>query len=90
MAIHPRLLLLDEPTRGIDVGAKAEIYELLSELAVQGRGIILSSSDLPELLRVCHRIAVMYRGKLVAMLSQEEATEQLIMAFATGVKEYRE
>ncbi len=88
MAIHPRLLLLDEPTRGIDVGAKAEIYDLLSELAAQGRGIILSSSDLPELLRVCHRIAVMCRGKLVAMLSQEEATEQRIMAFATGVKEH--
>lgn len=87
LAIRPQLLLLDEPTRGIDVHAKAEIYDLLDELAREGKGIILSSSDLPELLSVCHRIAVMARGELVAILSREEATEQRIMSLATGIKE---
>ena len=87
MAIRPQLLLLDEPTRGIDVHARAEIYDLLDELAREGKGIILSSSDLPELLAVCHRIAVMARGELVAILDRAEASEQHIMRLATGVKE---
>lgn len=87
MAIRPQLLLLDEPTRGIDVHARSEIYDMLGELASEGKGIILSSSDLPELLAICHRIAVMARGELVAILDRAEATEQRIMRFATGVKE---
>lgn len=87
MAIRPQLLLLDEPTRGIDVHARAEIYAMLDELAREGRGIILSSSDLSELLTVCHRIAVMASGELVAILDRAEATEQRIMRLATGVKE---
>ena len=87
MAIHPRLLLLDEPTRGVDVGAKAEIYEFLHQLATEGIGIVVSSSDLPELLRICDRIGVMRRGELVGVLSHHEATEARIMALATGVEE---
>ncbi|MBB2910735.1 ribose transport system ATP-binding protein [Streptosporangium becharense] len=85
LSIDPRLLLLDEPTRGIDVGAKAEIYDLLGGLAADGVAIVMSSSDLPELLRVCDRIAVMREGRLAGVLSREEATEEKIMAIATGV-----
>ena len=88
MAIHPRLLLLDEPTRGVDVGAKAEIYEVLHQLAKQGIGIVVSSSDLPELLRICDRIGVMRRGELVGALSHNDATEARIMTLATGVEEH--
>ncbi len=79
----PDVLLLDDPTRGIDVGAKAELYRLMDELARQGLGIILTSSELPELLTVCDRIVVLAEGKLTAEFSREEATEQRIMEAAT-------
>ena len=87
MAVEPRLMLLEEPTRGVDVGAKDEIYELLTRMTVEGVGVVLSSSDLPELLRVCDRIAIMRQGELVAFLDRESATEEKIMALATGVEE---
>lgn len=77
------ILIFDEPTRGIDVGAKAEIYNLLNELAAQGRAIIVISSELPEILRVSHRIAVMREGRLNGILSKEQATQEAIMALAT-------
>jgi ABC-type sugar transport system ATPase subunit len=80
---RPRLLLLDEPTRGIDVGAKAEIYGLMKRLAADGMAIIMTSSELPELLTVCDRIAVLCEGRMTAMLSRAEATEEAIMHAAT-------
>jgi ribose transport system ATP-binding protein len=77
------ILIFDEPTRGIDVGAKSEIYRLLNELAHQGKGIIMISSELPEILRMSHRIAVMCEGRLTGELSSQEATQEKIMALAT-------
>jgi ribose transport system ATP-binding protein len=82
---EPRLLLLDEPTRGVDVGAKAEIYARLESAAHAGTAIVMSSSDLPELLRCCDRIVVMLRGRIAGTLSAAEATEESVMALATGV-----
>jgi ribose transport system ATP-binding protein len=78
------VLLLDEPTRGVDVGTKAEIYRLIGELAAQGAGIILVSSYLPELLNVCDRIGVMCRGRLREIRSAADWTEDEIMHSATG------
>ncbi len=85
LATDPKLLILDEPTHGVDVGAKAEIYELVRTLAREGQGIILISSELPEVLALAHRIVVMYEGRVTGILDQEEATEQSLMAHATGV-----
>ncbi len=87
LATHPKILLLDEPTRGIDVGAKAEIYNLINKLATQGMAIIVVSSELPEILAVCDNILVMSESKLTAKLSREEATEELIMKAALREKE---
>lgn len=84
MLTNPKLLLLDEPTRGIDVGAKAEIYVLLRELCREGLGILMTSSELPELLAVCDRILVLCEGKLTAEFSSGEATEEAIMRAAVG------
>ncbi len=81
-----RLLLLDEPTRGVDVGAKFEIHARIEELAAAGSAVVLSSSDLPELLRVCDRIAVMAAGEVVGTLDAATATEERVMALATGVE----
>lgn len=76
---QPRLLILDEPTRGIDVGAKFEIYSLMNALAAQGMGILMISSDMPELLGMCDRIHVMSEGSLVAELDRTEASQERIM-----------
>jgi len=77
------VLIFDEPTRGIDVGAKDEIYALLNELAASGRSIIMISSELPEVLRLSHRIAVMCEGRLTAVLDNAEASQENIMDYAT-------
>lgn len=77
------ILIFDEPTRGIDVGAKTEIYKLLDELAAQGKSIIMISSELPEILRMSHRIMVMCEGRITGELTQQEATQEAIMRFAT-------
>ncbi|WP_342591153.1 sugar ABC transporter ATP-binding protein [Arthrobacter stackebrandtii] len=77
------ILIFDEPTRGIDVGAKEEIYSLLNELLAQGKSIIMISSELPEVLRLSHRIAVMSEGRLTGFLSNEEASQEKIMELAT-------
>ena len=77
------VLIFDEPTRGIDVGAKSEIYRLLNDLAAEGRAIIVISSELPEILRLSHRIAVMCEGRLTGFLPGGEATQEQIMALAT-------
>ena len=77
------ILIFDEPTRGIDVGAKEEIYRLLNELAAQGKSIIMISSELPEVLRMSHRIAVMSEGRVTGFLDASEATQEAVMHFAT-------
>lgn len=78
------VLLLDEPTRGVDVGSKAEIYRLIGELAARGKAVLFVSSYLPELLGVCDRLAVMTRGRLSPVRPVREWTKEVIMAWATG------
>jgi ABC-type sugar transport system ATPase subunit len=86
LSLEPRVLIVDEPTHGVDVGAKAEIYSILRAMAAKGTGILLISSELPELLTLCDRILVMNNGNLVTQFSREEATEQEIMHYASGTK----
>ncbi|QNE21153.1 sugar ABC transporter ATP-binding protein [Kribbella qitaiheensis] len=81
---EPKLLLLDEPTRGVDIGAKAEIYRLLGELAGQGIGVLLASSELPELVGVCDRVVVLRDGRDVASFSTAESSESDLLAAAMG------
>ena len=82
---HPaRIFLLDEPTRGIDVGSKAQIYQLVSELAAAGKAVIVVSSYLPELLGLCDTIGVMCRGELMAVRPRESWSEAEIMRVAIG------
>ena len=78
----PGILILDEPTRGVDIGVKAEFYEMIGELAASGRAILLISSELPELLALCDRVLVMSEGRLTADLSRAEATQEAIMQAA--------
>ena len=82
LAAKPKVLILDEPTRGIDVGAKAEIYRLIDELANEGLGIILISSELPEILGLSDRIYVMQNGRITGELSRENATEEAVLGLA--------
>jgi ribose transport system ATP-binding protein len=77
------ILIFDEPTRGIDVGAKSEIYKLLNELVEEGKSIIMISSELPEILRMSHRILVMCEGRITGEIDAREATEELVMKYAT-------
>lgn len=81
-----KLLIFDEPTAGIDVGVKLEIYNLINQLAREGIGVIVISSDLPELLGICHRVAVMWEGSITGILSSQEATQERVMTLATGIK----
>lgn len=83
MLTQPKILLLDDPTRGVDVGAKAELYQLMEQLASQGMAIIVTSSELPELLTVSDRILVLSEGVITAEFSRDEATEEKIMEAAT-------
>ncbi len=80
LASKPKLLIVDEPTRGVDVGAKAEIHRLMSELAQQGLGILMISSELPEVLGMSDRILVMRQGRIVAEFSRAEATQENVGA----------
>lgn len=82
LAINPKILILDEPTRGIDVGAKAEIHSLLRELSKNGIGIILISSELPEIIGMCDRVLVMREGIIAGELSKDQITEENIMQLA--------
>ena len=81
-----RIMILDNPTQGIDVGAKAEIYHLIMRLAAEGKSIIILTSEVPEILKVCDRVAVMYHGELSTILDRAEATEESVMIYATGAK----
>jgi len=80
-----KVLILDEPTRGVDVGARQEIYEIIHELAGSGMAIIVVSSDLPEIMSICERVIVMHEGRITGELSSSEATEERIMHYATDV-----
>ena len=77
----PKVLILDEPTRGIDVGAKYEIYGIINKLVADGKGVLMISSELPELLGMCDRIYVMNEGALVGELTAAEASQERIMSF---------
>ncbi len=76
----PQVLILDEPTRGIDVGAKFEIYNIMNELVAQGRGVVMISSEMPELLGMCDRIYVMNEGRIVGEQAARDASQERIMA----------
>jgi ribose transport system ATP-binding protein len=78
------VLILDEPTRGVDVGAKAEIHLLMHQLAQEGVGVLMISSELPEVLGVSDRIIVMHEGRITGRFQRDEATQDLIMHAATG------
>ena len=80
----PQLLILDEPTRGVDVGAKADIHSIVGEFAANGGGVLMISSELPELLAVCDRIYVLHEGRVTAEIPRAEATEESVMHAATG------
>lgn len=84
VGIGPSVLILDEPTRGVDVGAKREIYQLMNELTDRGVAIIMVSSELPEVLGMSDRVAVLHEGHISGVLSREEATQEKIMTLATG------
>ncbi|MBY0012001.1 sugar ABC transporter ATP-binding protein [Paenibacillus typhae] len=84
MLLNPDILILDEPTRGIDVGAKYEIYKLMTELVKEGKVVIMVSSELPELIGMCDRIYVMAKGTITGELSRHEFTQEQIMKYATG------
>lgn len=83
----PDVILLDEPTRGIDIGSKAEIYLLIKKLAEEGKGVVVVSSELPELIGICHRIMVMRTGRSVGEVTGEAMTEQHVMELAWGAQE---
>ena len=81
---RPGILILDEPTHGIDIGAKEEIHTIIRQLASQGVGIILISSEMPEILSISDRIAVLHEGKLAGIINRDDATEEKLIAYATG------
>lgn len=82
---NPKVMIMDEPTRGIDVGAKSEIYRLLREFADEGKGVIVISSELPEIIGVCDRVLVMHQGRIVGEVAGEQMNEQEIMKLASGI-----
>lgn len=85
LMLSPKVLIIDEPTKGIDVGAKKEIYEVLNELKSAGKAVIMISSDMPELIGVSDRVIVMHEGKLTGELNRDELTQENIMKYAVGI-----
>ena len=86
MLLDPEIVVIDEPTRGIDIGTKQQIYKLITELAARGKAVIVISSEMQELIGICHRIMVMRGGRIVGEVSGETMTEDEIVVYATGVK----
>ena len=84
LALDPKVIILDEPTRGIDVGAKAEIYRLMRELAARGTTILMISSDMEEVLHLSDRVAVMHEGQIAGILERSDCTEENILQLAIG------
>ena len=85
MLEKPALMILDEPTRGVDIGAKSEIYRIIKEIAATGTAVLVISSDLPEALGISDRLLVMREGRIVAGMDAHTATEEVVMEHATGV-----
>jgi ribose transport system ATP-binding protein len=85
LSINPAIIIMDEPTRGIDVGAKSEIHRLLRELANQGIGVIMISSELPEIIGMCDRVLVMHEGRQCDIISGDQITEEHIIQLASGM-----
>jgi len=86
LAANSRILILDEPTRGVDVGAKAEIHRLIRDLAARGKAVLLISSELPEVIALSDRILVMRQGALVSEVPRAEATQDLLLRLMAGVE----
>ena len=84
LAIAPEVLILDEPTQGVDIGSKSEIHQIMVELVERGMAIVMISSELPEILGMSDRIAVMHAGTIAGILSRAEATQEKILALALG------
>ena len=84
VGMKPKLLILDEPTRGIDIGAKKDIYDLMNELTARGVSIIMVSSELPEVIGMSDRILVIHEGKVAGIVEHKDATQTRIMTLATG------
>jgi putative multiple sugar transport system ATP-binding protein len=84
---EPEVLILDEPTRGIDVGAKFEIYTIINRMVAEGKGVLVISSELPELLGICDRIYTLAFGRITGELPAAEATQERLMALMTMEKE---
>ena len=84
VGMHPKLLILDEPTRGIDIGAKKDIYDLMNELTAKGVSIIMVSSELPEVIGMSDRILVIHEGRAAGIVEHKDATQTRIMTLATG------
>jgi ribose transport system ATP-binding protein len=84
LMLSPKVLIVDEPTRGIDVGAKKEIYDVLNDLKAMGKAIIIISSDMPEIIGVSDRVIVMHEGKITGELTRAEANQENIMKYAIG------
>jgi rhamnose transport system ATP-binding protein len=87
LATNPSLLIIDEPTRGIDIGTKAEVHRLISELAGQGMAILMISSELPEVLGMADRVLVVHEGHITANLDRADATPESVMTAATNTME---
>ena len=83
---EPDIMILDEPTRGIDVGAKFEIYKLITDIVKEGKAVIMVSSELPELIGMCDRIYIMCQGKISGCINREEFSQEVILRYATGLK----
>jgi ABC-type sugar transport system ATPase subunit len=85
LSTEPLIILLDDPTRGIDVGAKSEIHQILNKLTASGCGVVMVSSELPEVLAMSDRLIVMYKGRIRAELGNDEVDHERVMSLATGV-----
>jgi ABC-type sugar transport system ATPase subunit len=86
MGIHPQVIIFDEPTRGVDIGARAEIYQKLRDFAMAGTGVIMVSSDLPELIGMCDRIIIMHEGRITGELNRRDFSQERIMGYAAGIE----
>ena len=84
MLTNPEVMILDDPTRGIDIGTKAEIYELINEVTNSGRSVILISSEMPEVIKMSDRVAVMHEGRITGILDHEELTQEQVIKYAIG------
>ncbi len=90
LATEPKVLIMDEPTRGIDVGSKNQIYSLMNTLAAQGIGIIMISSELPEVLQISNRIVVFAAGRVTGVLENHDLTQEILLDYATSHKTVEE